>query len=101
MFWPDESKVDETSDVSVIVPGTTQAPAAGKQPAPIDEAYGTPRTGNVGVAEMTDARAVVTQASKAMMPAVSAAGKRRCGPNIMMFSSQKIGLEDSRSWPRL
>ena len=35
---PVESKIDEMSEVIVSVPGTTQTPAAGKQPTPVAEA---------------------------------------------------------------
>jgi hypothetical protein len=48
-------KIDDTVQVSVNVPGVTQTIAFGKQPTPVGETKGTPRSGREGEPTMTDA----------------------------------------------
>ena len=54
---PDVLKFFELSAVNVSEPASMQKPAVGKQPTPVAEEYGTPSSGNVGVPDITAARA--------------------------------------------
>jgi hypothetical protein len=50
-------KFFELSAVNVSEPASMQKPAVGKQPTPVGEEYGTPSSGNVGVLDITAAKA--------------------------------------------
>jgi hypothetical protein len=54
---PDVLKFFELSAVNVSEPASMQKPAVGKQPTPVGEEYGTPSSGNVGVLDITAAKA--------------------------------------------
>src|SRR5574337_219072 len=51
MSCPAAVKVDDRVDVRTNVPGVTHTPASVKQPAPVGEVYGTPRSGRDGESE--------------------------------------------------
>ena len=74
----------ELSAVSVSEPASMQKPAAGKQPTPVAEEYGTPSNGNAGVLDITAARAEALPAHAKQLAIASDTTRRQAAIRFNM-----------------